>query len=124
MSKSAGIDLKNPKLNILLIGDYFPDLGGVTFYVHKLLLSLSEYGFRVILFHTKTGKSISLNNIYVLRIPSSNKGKLKALLEGLKFFPLIIYHTPFLLIKPKNFVRSLILFGLMHSIMLKYKLNK
>ena len=122
MSENTFIEAKNTKMKVLLIGDYFPDIGGVTFYVHKLLLRLTKYGLKVILLHTKTGKPIRLNdNIHITRIPSSNEERFKVLLAGLKLAPAIFYNAPFLLLKPNLFITSLILSGLIQDIILKEK---
>jgi len=103
-------------LKLLLIGDYFPDIGGVTLYTHKLAVEMVKHGFRVIVLHTKRGKSIDYHTIYIQRLPMNFMNRLHILLRGLMYIGSILKYALFTLIKPREFLGLLELTGLIHII--------
>jgi len=116
MDRTFNIASGDRPLKLLLIGDYFPDIGGVALYTHKLAVEMVKHGFRVIVLHTKRGKSIDYHTIYVQRLPMDFKNRFHILLRGLIYIDSILKYAPFTLIKPREFLGLLELAGLMHII--------
>lgn len=107
----------------MLVGDYFPDIGGVASYVHSLLVSLVKQGFEVRLFQTRLGRDVDLHKIKIYRIHQSFMDKFKTLMRGLTYFSMVTVKFPFLFISPKSLLSLLMLTGRMHEIVLKFKPN-
>jgi len=106
-------------MKVLVVGDYFPDLGGVSFYVHRLSISLVQYrNLEVVIFHTKSGLSTSIleDKVRVYRIPSSIGKKIMYALRAWRFLPTVVRYTPFTLIRPREFLSLLLLLGLLQEI--------
>lgn len=116
MDRTFNIASGDRPLKLLLVGDYFPDIGGVALYTHKLAVEMVKHGFRVIVIHTKRGKSIDYHTIHVQRLPMDFKNRFHILLRGLIYIDSILKYAPFTLIKPREFLGLLELAGLMHII--------
>jgi len=101
----------NRQKKLLLIGDYFPDIGGVTFYVHKLLTALARLGFGIVLFQTRRGKSVDYGVVYIRRLPAEFIRRLQAIFRGLVYISAILRFVPFTLVKLGSFFWLLELVG-------------
>lgn len=110
-------------LRVLIVGDFLPDIGGVSQYVLNLSLSLIRYGFNIIVFHTKRGLDIYLDNFVVFRLPVSILFSLNYTFKGLKYSVHLIKRAPFLIFSPKQLVFALVFAGKFDDILKKYKIS-
>jgi len=106
----------NRQKKLLLVGDYFPDIGGVTFYVHKLLIKLARVGFGIVLLQTRRGKSVDYGVVYIRRLPAEFIRRVQAIFRGLVYIGAILRFAPFTLVKLGSFLWLLELVGEVDSI--------
>ena len=110
-------------LKVLIVGDFLPDVGGVSQYVLNLATFLIKFGHEVAIFHTKPGLDRNLGILYIYRLPHSLFLKLKYILKGLVYVIEFIKISPLVIIRPKLLLTMLIYAGKLSEIVEKTKVQ-
>ena len=108
-------------LRILIVGDFLPDVGGVSQYVFNLAFSLIRSGHKVTIFHTRIGLDRDLGIFYVYRLPHSLIHMLKYVLKGSIHVLGVIRILPLVMIKPKLLLMVMLYAGRLSEIIEKTK---
>jgi len=111
-------------LRVLIVGPYYPDIGGVTSYVHNLALELIIHGHSVAIFQTRPGKDYLWAKLKVYRLPYTLQRRIRAFAKGLLVLVRFsisdlrgfIKVSKSLLLKPREVLRFLIIMGRVYEI--------
>ncbi|MEM3449212.1 MAG: glycosyltransferase family 4 protein [Nitrososphaerota archaeon] len=109
-------------MKIIILGDYYPDLGGVTSYIHTLTKALLRRGHSVVILQTRTHIkpcTIISNNLALYRLPYRSRDKIRLILLGLHHMLSLLKAMPLLVIKPKMLFSTIILASKVDSIIAK-----
>jgi len=111
------------QLRILIIGDFLPDIGGVSQYVVNMSIALSKGGHKVTILHTKSGVDAVYKGFHVYRLPLHIYRKVEVILHGLKYAYKLFRLLPSIMMKPRLFLYALIIAGRIDYIIKKEKVN-
>jgi len=110
-------------LKVLIVGDFLPDVGGVSQYIFNLTTYLIRFGHKVTIFHTKPGLDKNFGILYIYRLPHSLFLKLKYVLKGVIYVIEFIKILPLIIIRPKLLLEMLIYAGKLSEIIEKTKVQ-
>jgi len=111
------------QLRILIIGDFLPDIGGVSQYVVNMSVALSKGGHKVTILHTKSGVDTVYKGFHVYRLPLRIYRKIEVILHSLKYAYKLFRLLPSIIMKPRLFLSALIIAGKIDHIIKKEKIN-
>jgi glycosyltransferase involved in cell wall biosynthesis len=111
------------QLRILIIGDFLPDIGGVSQYVVNMSIALSKGGHKVTILHTKSGVDTVYKGFHVYRMPLRIYCKIEVILHGLKYAYKLFRILPSMIMKPRLFLSALIIAGKIDDIIKEEKIN-
>jgi glycosyltransferase involved in cell wall biosynthesis len=111
------------RLGILIVGDFLPEIGGVSQYVLNMSIFLARKGHKVIVLHTRSGANTYHKSFSVYRLPSNFYYKIKDILRGLKYAHKVIRLLPFIVLQPRLFLFALIIAGRIEFIIKKEKVD-
>ncbi|MEM4488856.1 MAG: glycosyltransferase family 4 protein [Desulfurococcaceae archaeon] len=109
-------------MKVIILGDYYPDIGGVTSYIHTLVRALLRRGHSVVILQTRPHirpHIIISDNLALYRLPYRSRDKIKLVLLGLRHTWLLLKTTPLLIIEPRALFSAIILAPMIDSIIAK-----
>ncbi|MGC9123884.1 MAG: glycosyltransferase family 4 protein [Thermoplasmata archaeon] len=106
-------------MKVLVVGDYYPDIGGVTQYTHNLAVGLIRNNIKVHILQTRAGKSYYSKSYTIFRLPASLLRKMYMILKGLPYIVYLLLYYPPIFLNFKTLLNTIFLGGMLSELLRK-----